>query len=72
MVDWNRRLLIQGVTTVSWYLFMHWATVLVYLVPQGTPGAKGAANKQDLAKRLKLRFIHMRTGIHAGYGQGLP
>ena len=48
------------------------ATVLVYLVPWGTPGAKGTMNKQDLAERLKLRFIYMRTGIHAGYDQGLP
>ena len=33
MVNWNRRLLIQGVTTVSWYLLVQWATVLVNLVP---------------------------------------
>ena len=33
MVNWKRRLLIQGVTTVSWHLFVQWATVLVNLVP---------------------------------------
>ena len=70
MVNWNRRLLIQEVTIILWYLFMYWATALVYLVTQGTPGAKGAANKQDLAKRLKLRFIHMMSGINAAYDHG--
>ena len=33
MVNWNRKLLIQGVTTVIMVSICDWATVLVYLVP---------------------------------------
>ena len=51
---------------------MHWAIVLVYLVPQGAPRAKFTANKQDMAERLKLWFIQMRTGVYTGKSQGLP
>ena len=65
MVKWNRRLLIQRVTTVLWYLFVHSATVLVDLVLD-------TANKQGLAERLKLWFIQIRAGIYTGYHQGLP
>ena len=49
-----------------WFSFVHWSTGLVNLVPWGTPAAKGAANKQDLAERLKLWFVRMRTGIYTG------
>ena len=51
---------------------MCWAAILVYLVPKGTSGVKDALNKQDLAKILKVRFIHMMMSIHALYEQGLP
>ena len=43
---------------------MHWDAVLVNLFPYGAPGAKGTANKQDLAERLKLWFIKMRASIY--------
>ena len=66
MVNWKKRLLIQGVTIVNVVCFTDWVTVLVDLVPERAPGAKGTANKQDLAERLKLCFIQMRAGIYTG------
>ena len=46
MVNWNRRLLVQGVTTVLWYLFIHWGTVLVIGVKcRGSQGAKSQVAK---------------------------
>ena len=64
MVNWNRRLLIQGVTTV----------IMVSIHGQGYCfGVSGSIegsrsqdcmNKQDLAERLKLWFIQMRAGVY--------
>ena len=42
------------------------------LLPERAPGAQSSANKQELAERLKLCFIQMRTGVYMGGGQGLP
>ena len=71
MVNWNRRLLIQGATTVIMVSICSLGHC--FGVSGSIKGSKsqGATNKQDLAERLKLWFIQMRAGVYAGWYQGL-
>ena len=70
MVNWNRRLLIQGVTTVIMVNVR--ALGHCFGVSSSIKGFKSAVNKQDLAERLKLWFIQMRAFVYTGWYQGLP
>ena len=59
-------LLCQGVTTVLWYLFMHWTIVVVQLSPQRTPGTKGTTDEGIILSGVNIglftwmqRFIQL-------------
>ena len=80
MVNWKRRLFIQGVTTVLWFLFMHWATthyqclLLSYdggASPRETKGAKGMLGHLGSMASLSIGAFIVQTGQQQRISQSL-